>query len=276
MKFTLLLVPLLTLSLSAQEKKVPPPFEEKPSNVEATEGEEAADPFDPDAFDGNSPAMVQVQVEYIEMPHETLTDLLFMKRPTKSDATELRKEVQTLVKAGDAKVLETQILTGRSSEKCLVESINEQIYPTEAVPPKLPESVTVPDKPAGLSPDNIKAVAALISGPIPTSFETRNVGSTMDVEPTIGSDPKYIDLRLAPELVWRNGNTTWYERKDALGNVAKIELPDFYTIRLTTALTVTSGSYVLAGVVSPKAKDGSIDLTRKVMVFVKADVLPVR
>ena len=92
----------------------------------------------------------------------------------------------------------------------------------------------------------------------------------------ISSDGKVIDLRFAPELVWHHGDTTWQERADVLGNVSKIALPDFYTARLTTALTVTNGSYVLAGVLSPKAKDGSADLTRKVMIFVKADVLPVR
>jgi hypothetical protein len=277
MKFIPLLLPLLALPLSAQEKKVPPPFEENPPKVEAEADEEGntADPFDPDAIDDSTPVMVQVQIEYIEMSHEKLSDLFFMKHPAKSDATELRKELQTLVKRGDAKILETQILTGRSGEKCLVESINEQIYPTEAEIPKIPEPQTAPDKPEDPAPELTKA-AALAGDAIPTSFETRNVGSTMEIEPTIGSDRKTVDLRFAPELVWHHGDTTWYERKDAAGNSSKLALPDLYTIRMTTALTVTNGSYVLAGVASPRAKDGSSDLARKVMVFVKADVLPVR
>ena len=210
------------------------------------------------------------------MPHEKLTDLLFMRRPTKSDATELRKEVQALVKAGDAKVLETQIVTGRSGEKYLTESNRELIFPTKMEPPHVPDTVTIPGNPAGLTPDLVKAVAAMVSAPTPTEWETRNVGSTLEAECTIGPDAKLIDVRFAPELVWHSGNTTWQERTDTLGNVSKIALPDFYTARLTTALTVTTGSYTFAGAVSPKANDGSSDLTRKVMIFVKADVLPVR
>jgi hypothetical protein len=278
MKAIVLLCSFLVLPLSAQEGKVPPPFEKTKRVAPLTpEGEEVAvDPFDPETFDGSLPALIQVQVEFIEMPHELLTDLLFMKRPTRSEATELRREVQALVKKGDAKVLETQIVTGRSGEKSLAESIREQIYPTEAEPSSIPNAVTVPDKPEGLSAENIKALAALVGSPTPTSFEVRNVGSTLEIEPTVGADGKFIDLRFAPELLWHHGNTTWQERKDVLGNISKIEVPDFYTVRLSTSLTLTPGAYALAGVVTPRSGSGAADLARKVMVFVKADVLMVR
>jgi hypothetical protein len=278
MKAIVLLCSFLVLPLSAQEGKVPPPFEKTKRVAPLTpEGEEVAvDPFDPETFDGSLPALIQVQVEFIEMPHELLTDLLFMKRPTRSEATELRREVQALVKKGDAKVLETQIVTGRSGEKSLAESIREQIYPTEAEPSSIPNAVTVPDKPEGLSAENIKALAALVGSPTPTSFEVRNVGSTLEIEPTVGADGKFIDLRFAPELLWHHGNTTWQERKDVLGNISKVEVPDFYTVRLSTSLTLTPGAYALAGVVTPRSGSGAADLARKVMVFVKADVLMVR
>ncbi|MCW1886250.1 hypothetical protein OKA04_16045 [Luteolibacter flavescens] len=272
---------MLALSATAQEKPVPPPFEGD-SPVEITdraaddEDSTAEDPFDPDAIDGDTPVIVQVQVDYIEMSHEKLSDLLFMKRPKSADATELRSQVQAMVKDGNAKLLDTQVLAGRSGEKILVESIREQIYPTEAEPASVPDAIATPDKETPVSPAQINALANLVSGPTPTSFETRNVGSTLETEPTVGFDSKLIDLRISPELTWHTGNSRWYERKDALGNVATIEMPDFYTARLTTALTVTRGSYVLAGVVSPKSDKGATDLTRKVMIFVKADVLPVR
>ena len=280
MKFIPVLLPLLALPLLAQEKEVPPPFEKNPPSAVEAEGDSddssGTDPFDPDAYDGTTPALVQVQVEFIEMSHEQLTDLLFLKRPTKADATELRKQIQTMVKSGDVKLLDTQILTGRSGEKCVIESIHEQIFPTEYYLPELEKAVPPSDKKDKPEPARTELIAPAGSEPIPTSFETRNLGSTLEIEPTIGPEGKIIDLRFAPELSWYDGNTSWYERKDALGNVMKVEMPDFYTLRMSTALTVTNGSYVLAGVASPKAKDGSTDLTRKVMVFIKADVLPVR
>jgi len=43
-----------------------------------------------------------------------------------------------------------------------------------------------------------------------------------------------------------------------------------------TDLTCKDGQYALAGTVSPKDAKGEIDMTRKVMIFVKCDILIVR
>jgi hypothetical protein len=53
----------------------------------------------------------------------------------------------------------------------------------------------------------------------------------------------------------------------------KISMPDIYTMRLITAIVCITGQYMLVGAVSPKDAKGEVDLTRKVMVFVKCDVL---
>ena len=49
-----------------------------------------------------------------------------------------------------------------------------------------------------------------------------------------------------------------------------------WLIRLNTALTCISGQYVFAAAISPKDDKGNTDRTRKVMVFVKCDVLAVK
>ena len=256
--------------LHAQQPDVPPPFEEGP----VEEAEDVADPFDPHL---NAPKLVQVQVEYIELAHEKLTDLMFMAKPATADATGLRQKLQELVKKGEARLLETQLVTGRSGEKFVTESVDEYIYPTEAEPPDHPGKVTLPEnKGAGWAPDNLKALAALIGPPTPTSFETRDLGSTLEAEPTLGGGGKMIDLRFVPELSWKTGRTIWQERKDPLGNVVKIETPRIYTLRLATTLSLKDGEYVLAGVATPRDQNGEADFARKVMVFVKAESLPVR
>jgi hypothetical protein len=76
--------------------------------------------------------------------------------------------------------------------------------------------------------------------------------------------------------VWHTGSVTWHEGKDQLGNPFHVRMPDFYTLRLNTALTLVSGQYALAGALSPKDDKGETDMTRKVMVFVKCDVLVVK
>ncbi len=237
------------------------------------EAEDVADPFDPDL---NAPKLVQVQVEYIELAHEKLTDLMFMAKPATADATGLRQKLQELVKKGEARLLETQLVTGRSGERAAIESVDEHIYPSEAEPPEIPNHITIAEKNPEVAAELLKAMAALMTPATPTSFETRNVGSALESEPTTGDSGRIIDLRFAPELSWKTGRTVWQERKDPLGNVSKIEVPQIYSIQVTTALTLNDGEYVLAGIATPKDQNGDSDFSRKIMVFVKADTLSVR
>ena len=227
------------------------------------------------AANANLPKQVLVQVEFIELPHETLTELLYMKRPGVADSGMLRDTVQSLVKEEEAAVLETMVCIARSGEKSLVESIAETIYPTEYEPPALPESVTVSGDGKEVSPD-LPALERLVSPPTPTSFETRNVGSTLEFEPTIGANDKIVDLRIAPNLVWYTGRSEWLRRKDSLGNEISFEMPQIYNIRLTTALTCLDGQYNMVAVASPKDARGITDPSRKVMIFVKCDIVVVK
>ena len=206
--------------------------------------------------------MIQVQVEYLELSHAALTKLLFLAAPRSADATTLRQKLQELVATNDAQVLETQILVSRSGQKATTESLHEFIYPTEYEPPGLP---------CGGSGTPEKGSSCL-----PTAFETRNLGSTLEIEPTIGESGTLIDLRLIPELVWHTGDTVWHEGKDLSGMPFKVSMPDIYTMRVNTAVTCISGQYMLVSTQSPKDAKGEPDMTRKVMVFVKCDILPVK
>ena len=246
--------------LSVQAQDVPPAFEKG----ENTEGEAEYDPFDPMI---DAPKMIRVQVEHIEMSHKDLTRLMMEEVAETSDAKALRMKVQALVEKDEAKVIDTQIVLGRSGQKQTTESRQEVIYPTEYEPMNWLPPVEGEDK-------TVSPVPSFPHNPAtPTSFETRNVGSSLETEPTIGENDRIIDLRLLPELIWHTGNTVWNERKDELGNVYKVSMPDFYTLSMSTSITCISGQYVMAGVHSPKNGEGKLDQDRKIMVFVKCDVL---
>lgn len=216
--------------------------------------------------DSDSAKLVQVQVEFIELSHEALTNLLFLSEPTNANALELRKKVQDLVVKKEATVLETQLVTGRDGDKSRTDSIGERIYPTEYEPPELPGSFGPGPLPAR-GQDSSPSVAT------PTAFDTRNCGSTLEIEPRIHGDGKGVILRFVPELVWHTGNTIWMEIKDGLGNGSKIQMPDFYSLRLSTQTICPDHQYVLAAALSPKNGKGETDMSRKVMVFVKCDIL---
>ena len=225
---------------------------------------------DPCCADAPSPKLVQVQVEYIELSHESLTKLLFLAKPASADATKLREQLQDMIAKNDAKVLETQILVSRSGQKATTESIHEFIYPAEANVP-----MTAP--PAdGTKPQPLVPLPTSVLPFVPSSFETRNLGCTLEIEPTIDEYGTFVDLRFVPEIVWHTGNTTWVEFNDQHGNIHKVQTPDFYIFRLNTAITCIKGQYMLAAVQSPKNSQGEVDMTRKVMIFVKCDVLSVK
>jgi len=219
--------------------------------------------------------MVQVQVDFIEMPQKNLAELLLGTTPS-SDASELRGKVDGLLKSGVASVLESQVTTGNSGDKQLIESMDEYIYPTEYEPGSVPEKVALPDKPDGMTPEALKALHALVIPPTPTSFETKNLGSTLETEPTVSVRGDIISLALNPSLVWHTGDDILMEHKDLLGNISRMQMPKMYTLRLTTSLTLHSGKPAFVAALSPKDEHGVTDLTRKVMVFVKATAIEVK
>ena len=237
-------------SITRGQEPAPPAFEKGSKTPQSQSGE-----TNHLVENANAPKLVRVQVEFVELSHEALTELLFLSKPTSSDATELRKQVQEMVAKNEAKVLETQMITARSGQKATTEAIHELIYPTEYEPPSLPCG--------GNDPSSITTMKSNLA-PIPTAFETRNLGSTLEVEPTVGQDDKIIDLRFIPDIVYHTGNTTWYEGKDLGGNPFKVMMPDMYAVRINTSLTCMDGQYTLAGLVSPKDAKGDTDMTRKV------------
>jgi hypothetical protein len=225
--------------------------------------------FDPLGETVVLPQLVRVQAEFIEVPHEALTKLLLEPRKG-ADDTEMRKQVQKMVDEQKATVVETMMCTGRSGERSLAESIKEFIYPTEYEPAEIPNEIhTTADG------DKVKSDGKeYATGPTPTSFETRNLGSTFEIEPTISSDGKIIDLRFAPDIVHHVGNETWAEWKGKHGD-ASVRMPSMNSTRVTTAVTLIAGQPLLVAALSPKGEDGFPDFKRKLLIFVRADVLTV-
>jgi hypothetical protein len=199
-----------------------------------------------------------------------MTKLLFLRSPKLADATDLRKQVQELVTKNEAKVIETQITVCKNGQKATSESIHEFIYPTEFTPISMEERFKKTE-------DQMAKYSGMCVNPAtPTAFDTRHVGSTLEVEPTIGENDGYIDLKYQSQFLYHTGNTVWHEGKDSVGNPFKISMPDFYVVRMQTPISCADGQYNFVGTLSPKDSKGEVDMTRKLMVFVKCDILTVK
>lgn len=155
-------------------------------------------------------------------------------------------------------------ITARSGQKATIEIIREFIYPTEYEPPQIPDRVGTFTDSGFFDP-----VTGIFSPPqppsfpvtpaTPTSFETRNTGVTLEIEPTIGENDFVIDLRFVPEIVEFEGFINYgspiqTNAVDFFGDPIplvltenRIEMPVFSSRRVNTSLTIYDGYTVAVG-----------------------------
>lgn len=221
------------------------------------------------ASSSEKPLQLQIQVEWIEVDAETATELLMDEDPSQpaaihsSNAGPLRLTLQESIKKGKATLIESVMVTARSGNRAKAESIQEYIYPTEY------------EEASFLHSEKALGTATKQIAPQARSFETRNLGVTLEVDPVIGVDGRTIDLNLAPELVYLTGQESW-GKHEAEGSLVEVLVPCIYTVKTTTQVALIAGEYLLMSVQSPRnLETGMTDPERKILIFVKANLIAV-
>ena len=211
------------------------------------------------------PKLIRVCLQFIEMPHPVLSELL---AENETDGEKSHAKAIALSKEGKAKILETCLVLGRSGGKFSLESIREEIFPTEYQLPELPCHVpSTADSLTGTPPTNPMFRS-------PTAFETRNTGVTVEVETLLAGDERSIDVRISPDIVTPLRLETWMEYKDQWGD-GSIRMPVYEAWRVNTSLTLTPGKFELVSAITPKSAAPVPAVLRKILVFVRADIVPV-
>ena len=207
---------------------------------------------------GRREAQITVIVEHIEVEASWLSHWLLDHR-LDSDGTLLRRDVQKLVRAGNARVAGTSAVPIRSGQRAKTESISEYLVAVSGDPPEISNKVKLTGK-----------AEALGTGFAPTSYVQKNLGTTLEVDAVIGADNSTIDLNLAPELVAREGETMW-PLDDSPANF-RHEKPKLREERITTQVTLIDGHYALMGTVDPLESGLNDVKNTKLLVFVRADI----
>ena len=212
--------------------------------------------FDPDPFAGEiSGDLLAIHVEWLEVDAKLASRLLADYQGSGSVSA---RNLRNAAGKGGARVVETAYLVTRSGQRAKVESLIEWIYPTGGDPPEMPQKLTGP-------------IAAGVEFQTPrgyTAFETRNVGTTLEVDPILGADGRTIDVNVAPEWVVLSAI------KDVGRGKSIIELPDFATLKFATAVTLIDGDTVLLGVHVPMDKTHrKRDASKRIFVLLTASVL---
>ncbi|MEO5917602.1 MAG: hypothetical protein ABIS50_25455 [Luteolibacter sp.] len=211
------------------------------------------------------PRQMRVSLQFIEVTHPMLSEMLSGKE---TNGPAFHDRADTLCKQGKAKLLETCMLVCRNGQQATLETICEEIYPMEYESPGRRSGPTVI---GGLDPGNNLPPSPLFRAPV--AFDTRNTGVTFKVISTLSSTHT-IDLQLSPEIVTPLRLETWMEHIDQRGD-ASIRMPIYETWKLNNSLRVESGKFELVSVITPKPNAPVPAVLRKIMVFVRADILPV-
>jgi general secretion pathway protein D len=153
-------------------------------------------------------------------------------------------------------------VTTKSGNKAVIKVVRNFPYPTEFNAPEPPPAAT------GNSGGTVTAFpsGSLISGGIvtpstPTTFETRDLGVTLEVEPVVGPDNYTIDLNLSPEVVEFEGFVNY--GSPILGALFQqfpvpavvqttitenvVNQPIFSTRKVTTSVSIWDGQTVALG-----------------------------
>jgi general secretion pathway protein D len=152
-------------------------------------------------------------------------------------------------------LLSAPSVTTKSGQRAIIEVVRELRYPTTFTAPQVPNV----NLPSGGS--NNVAILSAVTPTTPQTFETRNTGVTLEVEPVVGGDATTIDLNLIPQVVEFEGfinygspifginpnlvSGTTVPQVLLTQNV--INQPVFSTRKVTTSVSVYDGQTVVIG-----------------------------
>src|SRR6266498_27695 len=106
-------------------------------------------------------------------------------------------------------LLSAPMVTTKSGQRAIIEIVREFRYPTTFTPPQVPN--VQPNSQGGGN------VPIVVTPTTPQTFETRNTGVTLEVEPVVGPDGVTIDLNLVPQVVEFEGFINYGSPINAVG-----------------------------------------------------------
>ena len=152
-------------------------------------------------------------------------------------------------------------VTTKSGVRAKVEVVREFLYPTEFDPPQIPQNFGGNSRGANLltGAQGSSSGSFPVTPTTPTAFQTKNIGVSMEVDPTVGPDGYTIDLVMSPEVTEFEGFINYgspiqTSSTDALGNSVTVILtenripqPVFSSRKVNTSVTVWDGQTVAMG-----------------------------
>jgi hypothetical protein len=220
---SLLLATGLVVALNAQTpaptstpapKPAGDPFVKNPADAAANDGDQQ-----------RNPPNILIIFEAYSMTREDAAALL----EAEVHGAARYRRVQELVKAGKARLRTLTSMVTKSGQRAVTEAIDEVRYVTNF-------TANVPMK-----------------GLAPSSWETRNAGETLEVEPVSGPDGHLCDLNLVPQRV---SLAKFYDVGGMAGDPSASQ-PLFNTQKITTSVTTDENVPYYLGTYTPPPAQGA-------------------
>jgi len=218
------------------------------------------------------PINIHLEVQIFRLPRSVAFTLVF-NLPKNTDYTAVLKQVQALVAEKKATLIATPSMSTQSGNRAVVESHTEFRYGTEFQAPQIPQSIgnsepsakkTTTTKTTTTSVTVETNTAFPVTPTTPTSFETRNLGISLECEPVYEKEFDTITFQVAPHIVELEQMLKFPTEKGGV-----IEQPIFYEENITTNVTIKNGGTAFLGTMEPdKTLNKNEDMTD--VVFFRA------
>ena len=173
---------------------------------------------------------VKIEVLIADVPQPAALDLL----PDLHDSGKIEgatARILDAIRGGKARLVGYPVIETADGERAVSETVSEVRYPTTFSP--LPHSeqgcADGPKPPPVPGPGDTA---------FPSGFETRNVGTTIEVESAVTANGNWIHINMVPQRVIQTG-TAWFAHG--------VHEPQFFTSKLTISPVVRNGQKTLVG-----------------------------
>jgi type II secretory pathway component GspD/PulD (secretin) len=183
-----------------------------------------------------------IEVQMVAVPRATALPLIpDLRNPEKIEAAVAK--IQELLASGTAQLVAWPVVTTRPGQRAIAENIQEIRYATEFEPASTEIQLTDKEGAITKQPNEVRGIDQPVT---PTSFETRNAGATLEVEPSINPTDGAIELNLVAQHVRLRGMRKIVIESGAIKTT--LDQPDFSTNKTQTTVTLKNGQRLLLGV----------------------------
>lgn len=183
---------------------------------------------------------VRVEALMVNLPEEKA--IPFLRELLSTDQVDAAVDkLLAAVERKEATLTGYPVVQTHTGERATTESVIEKLYPTHFELPTV----------LGSSKDLQSTASRAAEAPnyvLPTGFEKRNVGVTLEVEPTVLPGGERINLNLQLQRVIIMGVDSYDAFRVPTGATGKIEQPRFNTLKDSVSTTLRNNQWMLLSV----------------------------